>query len=178
VDRALELAMEPPSGNALPYYRDLPARAALVAVHAQRIGYPDLQSVSDRVLASRPSLGEAGASDRAFESSLPMAVILAVADPETAGQFLLRVLEPQAAYLDAAENRLTKAEWFEAWALADPKHAIELAERQWAAGSLRKDPGWDIANSGVLEVPLVLGLPGSERLEYVGRRIGVTPPDQ
>jgi protocatechuate 3,4-dioxygenase beta subunit len=175
VDRGLALAMDSLTETARVYCQTLPAKAALVAVHAQRIGYPDLQSVSDRVLASRLTLRDATVPGQALESSLALAAILAMADPETAGQ-LLRALEPQMAHLDATGSRLTKTNWFQAWALADPKHAVELAEREWAAGS--KTPGWDIANSGILEVPLVLGLPQSERLEYVGQRFGVATPNQ
>ena len=81
----------------------------MMAVHAQRIGYPDLQSVSDRVLASRFTLHEATVPGQALESSLALAAILAMADPETAGQ-LLRVLEPQMAHLDATGSRLTKTQ--------------------------------------------------------------------
>ena len=97
-----------------------------------------------------------------------MAVVLAAADPETAVP-MLRVLEPRAAYLDATDNRRTKTQWFVAWALADPEHAVELADRQWITGS--KIPGWDISSSGILAVPLVLSLPESEQLEIAVREM-------
>jgi hypothetical protein len=173
VDRALALAMEPPTGNARVYCQDLPVKAAIVAVHAQQIGYPDLQGVSDRVVASR--LPFRVATTPAFENSVAMAAILALADPHAAGR-LLRVLESQTTRWDAAENPRTKAQWFQAWALADPRHAVELADRQWAAGS--KTPGWDISASGILDVPLVLSLPRSMLLEYVGQGAGDGPPGE
>jgi hypothetical protein len=175
IDRALALAMEPsPRGNTFVHHRDLPGKTAILAVYAQQIGYPDLQSVSDRILASRLPLRDV-MPDQAIEDSLAIAAILALADPETAGS-LLRVLEPRVPHLNTSENRLAKTQWFQAWALADPEHAVELADRELASGS--KAPGWDIARSGILEVPLVLCLPRSDRLEYVGQRVGISFSDQ
>jgi hypothetical protein len=178
LDRALALAMAPRAGTDLARCRDLPVKAAMLAVHARRIGYPDLQSVCDRVLASRPPF-RAVSPERALESSLGVAVILAAADPETARP-LLHALEPHAAQFYAGEDRRMKSQWFIGWALADPEHAAELADRRWAAGS--KTPGWDIAGSGILNVPFVFALPESERFEIAvsemaGLGVSVAPRD-
>lgn len=174
IDRALELAMAPPTGNCSRPYEEMPAQAALQAVHAQRIGYPDFPSVVARVLAARPPLGPYPAW--AIQGSLGLALVLALADPEAAGQ-LLRVLEPRLARLGAADTLgRTKSDWCKAWAVADPRYAIELAERELAAGS--KDPNWDIGRSGVGEVAWLLTVPRSECQKFLGCRVNLTPPGQ
>ena len=160
---ALAMAAEPPSERSLPYYDRMPAKAALVAVCASNgAAIPTCKAYPTESLPTRPPLSDTGSPERSLERSLEMVLILAVADPQTAEEFL-RLIEPQVAHLNVNGTRQSMARWFEAWSLVDPGHAVELAERQLATAS--KSAGWDIAASGILEGPfLILSLRESNGL--------------
>ena len=169
LDHALKMAMEPSVEESRVHDSELPVNIAILAVHAERIGYPDLQSVLARVLASRQPLREIGMPDRAFEDSLKVAVC-AGRGRSGDGRSIAQILEPQASsYVYPSSDRRTKVQWFTAWALADPEHAVELANTRLAV--MTKAPGSDIAASGIFSVAMTLAVPDSECFEVAVRQM-------
>jgi len=101
------------------------AQAARLAVVARKVGYADMEGVVLHVLALRPTPGKSDSPIPAMEAAVKTARILALTDPAAARQ-VLQTLEP------AAETIENRDGWFQAWALADPRHAAVLAEQELA----------------------------------------------
>ena len=87
-----------------------------------------------RVLALRPTPGKSDSPLPAREATLEMAGVLALTDPASV-RSMLQTLEPTA---ETIEDRAT---WLRAWALADPRHAAELAEKELAQAKLGRRRG-------------------------------------
>ena len=99
--------------------------AARLAVVAGKVGYGDMEGMVLRVLALRPTPGTSDSPLPARDKTVDAAVVLALTDP-AAVRSMLQTLEP------AAETIEDRTAWLQAWALADPHHAAELAEKELA----------------------------------------------
>jgi hypothetical protein len=129
------------------------AQAAELAVVASKIGYADMENMIHRALALRPTPSDDESPVPAMESTVRATMVLALADPETARQ-MLQTIEPNSSSLGDREN------WLKAWALADPKHALELADRELA---VTQDP-----KAKTAKIQTVLG----------AAELWITPPDE
>lgn len=92
--------------------------------------------------------------------------------PERAGgtKVLLQSVEPASDSIGSGSSGVGRNEWFMAWAMVDPEHAAELAERELDAikDAKMKQSTW----YGAMEcVNLWLAGP-DERLKNVLRRVG------
>jgi hypothetical protein len=115
------------------------AGAAHVALCARRIGYPDMESVVMRVIASRPTGGRNASAER---TSLARAIAvstvsLALVDPEAARTVLDR-LESRAGF-DLAAEWSTREPWLIAWALVDLEKARAVFESALASLDQQKE---------------------------------------
>ncbi len=108
------------------------ALPALLAVHAKLAGYPDMQSVIDRVLATRLTTKNTWNPMAVEESNVATAVYLALVDRPLARE-MLQAVEPDCDALGAGCCGIGVSEWIKAWALVDPSHTADLVERQFAA---------------------------------------------
>jgi hypothetical protein len=85
-------------------YGGYPAQAALLAVHAQRVEYPDLERLVWQVLALRPTNQQDDSPARVVESQVVMALFLALVDPDIARQ-MLEDLQPRSELVGAGCRR-------------------------------------------------------------------------
>ncbi len=135
------------------------AGAAHVAACARRIGYPDMESVIMRVLATHPPRGNGrGASGDAasFVRSVAIsAVPLAVLDP-AAARTVLEQLEARVP-LDPASHWHTSAPWLVAWGLVDLQRAQAVFDAVLRSQDENKSP--DLWNSGFFELVELLVAP-------------------
>lgn len=136
IDRAFKIYLTPSSEYSMGNEGGRPAQAAVLAVTAQQIGYPDLESAINRALATRPTTGGKGnrfdGPGRVLESSTMLAMFLALIDRDSAKQ-VLQSIEPQSDSIGSGFSGVGREEWFKAWALVDPQHARELVEKELAA---------------------------------------------
>ena len=168
MDRAFAIYLKP---SQRPYggnYGGREGQAALLAVQAQQIGYPDMTSVVYRTLAMRPVAGMDDFSPlRAQESCVVMATLLALVDAPAARQ-MLQTIEPGSDAIGSGSSGVGRDNWFKAWALVNPQHAADLAEKELAAA---KDAAAkqraEMASRAMVE--LWLAAP-SERRTQVSRR--------
>jgi hypothetical protein len=105
---------------------------ALLAVQAQQAGYPDMESVVWRVLATRATTPRGESPAAAHESQAITALWLALVDRSVAQQILAAV-EPNSDVIGTRDIVQGRREWLRAWALVDPQHAVELARRELEA---------------------------------------------
>jgi hypothetical protein len=172
VDRSLALYLTP-NESGLNNYGGRPAQAAVVAVIAQKIGYPDMESVIYRVLATRATTkgsenrGESPA--RILESNTMQAMFLAMVDADTAEQ-VLRAIEPQSASVGSGSSGIGHGEWLKAWALVNPPHAVELAEKEWA--DAKTPEAKQRAESDLMEIVDLWLSPSGDRMKQLSRRFG------
>ncbi len=143
------------------------AQAAVLAVEADQIAYPDMQSVVYRVLATRSTTKDAWSPAAVNESSMMMALYLALIDPPTARQ-ILQSLEPTSETIGSGYSGVLRIEWFKAWGLVDPQHAAELLQRKLATAQ-EKRAKQDAENAVYETVELWLTPPG-ERLNNISMR--------
>jgi hypothetical protein len=110
-----------------------PAEAAVLAVLAEKIGYPDMESAVHRALAVRSTSRAEDFNSPAAnqESNMMLALYLAVIDRETA-KLVLQAIEPHSDCVGYGYSGVWRGEWFKAWALVDPQHALELIEKELA----------------------------------------------
>jgi hypothetical protein len=170
IDAAFELYLGPSEGD----YGDArrATQAAALGMTAKEIGYPDMDSVVSRVIASRatmkhdthPSFSPAAVVD----SSVAMAMLLACYDPQTAGQ-ILTSLEPWRDSVGAGYSGVRPDSWLRAWALADPKHALELAKGELAKAKDQRD--WDPSRNGLFEMAELWTLSSDERFKRVAQHL-------
>jgi hypothetical protein len=113
-------------------------QAARLAIVARKVGYHDMQGMVLRVLALRPTPGKSDSPLPAREATVALASALALSDPVSARP-MLQILEPTA---DTIEDR---SAWLQAWALADPRHAAELADKELARGKSSGDTTGSLA---------------------------------
>jgi protocatechuate 3,4-dioxygenase beta subunit len=108
------------------------ALPAMLAVHAKMAGYADMESVINRVLATRLTMKNTWGPVAVQESSVATALFLALADPPLAKE-MLQAVEPNCETLGAGCCGIGVRDWLKAWALVDPLHTVELAARHAAA---------------------------------------------
>jgi hypothetical protein len=101
------------------------AKAARLAVIARKVDRADMEDVVLRVLALRQTPGKDDSPLPILEADVRTARILALTDA-AAARHILQTIEPST---ETLENR---REWLQAWALADPRHGAELAEKELA----------------------------------------------
>jgi hypothetical protein len=148
------LAPQPPNDKQPAKNDCRPVEAAWLAALATQVGHGDMEGVVTHVLALRPTQGKSDSPLEARATTVKMAALLALADPATA-RWMLQTLE---AVADTIENRTA---WLSAWAMADPRHAAELAEKELAP--IISDGAGSDALAPVLKVVEILGLPADQR---------------
>lgn len=176
IDQAMELCIEPSRNGDFGGGRGgRPTRAALLAVQAQQTGYPDLESVVYRVLASRLTTKDSHSPTWVTESHVMMAMILALADPATAKE-VLQSLEPQLAGIGTGGSGIGRDEWFKAWALADPRGVPQRVQQGLAAKA--DQPDRDQVLRGVVDMVNLLTIPPEVRLKELVRWTGLWIPGE
>jgi protocatechuate 3,4-dioxygenase beta subunit len=176
IDQAMELCLEPSRNGDFGGGRGgRPTRAAVLALQAQQTGYPDLESVVHRVLASRMTTKDSHSPTSVAESHVMMAMILAMVDPATAKE-VLQSLEPQLAAIGSGGTGIGRDEWFKAWALADPRGVPERVRQGLAAKA--DEPDRDQILRGVVEMVELLTIPPGERLKELVRWTGIWIPGE
>lgn len=164
IDQALDATVGPRSEER--DFNNNEAKAALLAVQAKQAGYPDMESVAWRVLASRQTTSQGRSRMWTVECHVSMALLLALAEPEIARD-LLKPLEPFSGALGSGGTGISRREWAMAWVLADPRHAAERVQRELAENKdnrNRQDMPYQV--NMMLEL---LAMPPGERLKYLGQ---------
>jgi protocatechuate 3,4-dioxygenase beta subunit len=133
VDRAMTLYLKS-SDYGLNSYGGRPAQAAVLTVTAQKIGYPDMQSLIYRAMATRPTTqaneNRWESPAVTYETHAMLAMFLALVDPDSAEQ-VLQSIEPQSELIGSGFRGIDRRVWLKAWALCNPRRAVELAEQAW-----------------------------------------------
>jgi len=143
-------------------------QAAALAVVAQQIGYPDMESIVSRVIATRVTTKHASSPAAVVDSAVAMAMLLALVDPEAARQ-VLTPLDPQSDSVGSGFSGVGHDAWLKAWAVADPKYAMELADRELARAKDRRDG--DLSRSGLFEMVELWTLPADERFRRLAQHL-------
>jgi hypothetical protein len=107
-------------------------QSSLLAFHARLAGYPDMDSVIYRVLAMRQTTKDSWSPAGATESSVAIALFLALVDRALAKQ-MLQSLEVNSDAIGSGGTGVGSRDWLRAWALVDPPHSVALFERELAA---------------------------------------------
>jgi hypothetical protein len=166
VDRALGMLMAPGAlENSLELHGGRPAGAGFVALQARQIGYPDMQSIVQRVLACRPGKKTISAIRHASDenvvaSRIIMATFLGLVDPRTAREILASV---EAVHPSSKET--VRVAWIKAWLAVDPARGDALFAE--LADSIRGKPGKDEDFYGLVEAAQLLAAPWAEKAQYI-----------
>lgn len=136
--------------------------AASVAVTARRAGYGDMSAAIAWVLASR-STESHFTPEMQTRSLTTAAMLLALTDPGAARQ-LLRDIESRAGLEPRGLAEVAGNNWYTAWALADPQHAGELIELEFATTENQR--AIDLDRTGLLRMTEVLAVPPHRLMEY------------
>lgn len=190
IDRALELYLDAP-----PAYRGVveggrPVEAARIALAARTVGYPDMPSVIDRMLALRLTAAEEPSLARRLGSTISVARLLALVDPEIARELLVSV-EPHARLIgdddraapgfgqfvgrrggwnsNRAGGAAGRGEWLQAWALVDLKEAERRCDEELA--ELEKQSKIETASIALLSLMELLVVAPGERERYLLRSV-------
>jgi hypothetical protein len=173
IDRAMSLPVDHPEAfQSWVYYGSGTASAGLIATCARQIGYPDMESVVMRVLASRPT-GRAAFDDPAMlnQSAAIGAAVLTLTDPGAAHD-LLRQIELQSGLSPTDLSKMVGRHWLQAWALADLKHAETLFQADLALLASQVDKELDLQMTGLYKMVEVLAVPLHRREAYLLQEIG------
>jgi hypothetical protein len=175
IDRAFAEFLRP-GDRSYGGYGGRASRAAVLAVLARQIGYPDMQSAEYRVLALRPTNKEMWSPAGAQETPVMIALFLGLIDQPLA-KSLLRSVEPASDAIGTGGSGVGHREWLDAWTLADPEHAVELATR--ALSAAKDAAAKENALNETLEMVQLLLTPPAERLERITRnRPDMASPDR
>ncbi len=159
IDEAIGIVVDDPA-VCLSWGGDSPGRsgiAAFLAIHAKRVGYPDLDRLVRRAISLRPTPSMSYQPHDAILAQVYTAALLAEVDPGVAAQ-LLRDLEPR--WKSSRVPVYRRSSLQTAFALADPRHACELA----AARLDKFDPDQEeLGHTGVLNVVSILTTPPDQR---------------
>jgi hypothetical protein len=131
IDRAFTIELHP-SDPTQYLAGERAALPALLSVHARMAGYPDMESVICRVLATRVTMKNTWSPVAVQESSVASALFLALVDRPLAKE-MLQAVEPNSEAIGSGCCGIGIRDWLKAWALVDPPHTVELVERQLAA---------------------------------------------
>jgi hypothetical protein len=170
VDRAFAILMTlDESELAKDFVGDKPGRAALLAVQAGQIGYPDMESVVYRVLACRPTPSAGDVPDGCATS---MAAMLALVDPRTARDMLELV--------DARDETIRSgslgAIWVQAWCLVDAKRGQTLFDE--AAAAITGKPDTEAEFYGLIEAAKLVAANPREKARRLLASPGLFPFDE
>ena len=110
---------------------------------------------------------------RAQECNMMMALYLALIDRAAARQ-VLQAIEPHSDCIGSGYSGIWRSEWFKAWALVDPQHTVELAEREWPRSRIPRQSRMPKARAEVVELWLT-----ADRLKNISERYRhMFPPDE
>jgi protocatechuate 3,4-dioxygenase beta subunit len=156
-------------------YGGEPAQAALLALQARRVEYPDLERLVWQVLAQRPTTTQDDSPARVVESQVIMALFLALVDPDLARQ-MLEDLQSRSELVGAGHSGVGREHWVNAWALVDTQRALEIAERETAAVQQRRTEGY--RPDYVTSVMSLWSLPPDEMFERIASNLmDCNPPE-
>jgi hypothetical protein len=175
IDRAFAIYLAPSDERMAGGRGGISAQAAILAVQAGQIGYPDMESVVYRALALRPTAKDAYNPAAAVESTATMALLLAIVDADVATR-LLKSIESQSDAIGSGYSGVGRETWFKAWALADPEHAMKLLDRELA--SAKEKTQKQTTQRIVHEILAVWTVPPAAQLKDISRRLGVASPDE
>jgi hypothetical protein len=159
IDQSLDILLEQPDafrswGN----YGGRCAMAAWIARQAREIGYPDMESVVMRVLATRPTMRDEYDPIRRLEAKVAMALILGFSAPGAARQ-VLEECEPFGQLVGSGFSNIRRGQWIEAWALADPVRAKVVFQQELAP---YQDQDIDLQQSDLTLAADLLSLPARQ----------------
>ena len=128
--------------------------AAVAAVRAKEIGYPDLADLVGRTLAMRPSGMEDHWSPGERErNNIRIAAALALVDPASARQVLATVAPPD----EFVQRALSQSrDWLFALALADPERALPLTDKLMAKAKTQRGGQNALSQTGLVELCTIL----------------------
>jgi len=168
IDRALALPFDKP--GEFTGFGGATLAAAWVALHARNAGYPDMESVIARVLATRGSDLQHDAATQ-VRSTIAAAAVLALTDAGAARQ-ILRDIESRSGLDSAQLAGLAGDRWLMAWAMVDIQHAGTLLDAELTA--LGGPAGVDLRPTGFFKMAEVLATSPAGRDELLRNEIGIT----
>ncbi len=153
IDRALAAPIDNPKPfESWVYFGAATASAARIAATAKDIGYPDMDSVVMRVLATRPGGSRDDPATQVLSTTIA-ALPLALVDPG-ATRVLLQQVEDRSGLDPVALSKVAGDRWLSAWALVDLKKAEALFEAELAA--LAKIKELNLQNTGFFKMIEIL----------------------
>ena len=161
IDRALAMTIEHSGGRESE--EDM-AVAARIALCARRIGYPDMESVVMRVMATRSFVDSPSERNRLVQPATQAALALALIDPDAA-RTVLEETEARSE-LDATKDWNIREQWLMAWSLVDLKRAEALVQ----AGLTELDGAKDmnLGGTGIFQLVELLLKPLDRREDVLG----------
>ena len=164
IDHAFEICLDHPENGNVGFNGGRPFNAARIALKAQKIGYPDMPSVVDRVLAVRSTPQEVSSAVMRVESTLMVARLLALIEPPLARELLVSI-ERDAALIGTGQARMKHGDWLAAWALVDLTRARQLFAD--ALGHQERQPTPELFDSDLIPMLQLLALPPADRAGYL-----------
>ncbi len=167
IDRALAAPIDNPHPfESWSNFGAATATAARIAASAKDIGYPDMDSVVMRALATRPG-GTRNDPDTDVRSATIAAVPLALVDPG-ATRVLLQQIEDRSGLDPVALSRIAGDQWLSAWALVDLKKAEAVFEAELAALENAKEV--HLKHTGFFKMVEILVTPPRHREAVVAEK--------
>lgn len=176
IDKAMA-AYSDPGADSRRYLSDggNPGQAALLAMLAQRTGYPDLERLVWQALALRPTSRQDDSPARVVESHVVMALYLALVDPDLARQ-MLEDLQSRSDLVGGGRGWVAVQHWVNAWGLVHPKHALEVARQATEAD--KKAPPGGYQPDYVSNLMSLWSLPSDEQFERITMNLmDANPPN-
>ncbi len=156
IDRALAAPIDNPQPfESWVYFGAATASAARIAACAKAIGYPDMDSVVMRVLATRPGGTRDDPATQILSATIA-AVPLALVDP-AATRVLLQQIEDRSGLDPVALSKVAGDRWLSAWALVDLNKAEALFEAELA--TMEKTKEVNLWNSAIFKMVEILATP-------------------
>jgi protocatechuate 3,4-dioxygenase beta subunit len=175
IDQGLAILTAPQEREYSGSYGGRAAKAAFLAVLANQIGYPDMQSVIYRVLAARPTTKNEYSPARVVESHVIVAAFLALVDPQVARD-ILETIEPQSEAIGSGISGVGQDAWVKAWLLVDPQRGEELFDRDLSEIKDGSDASSRIYR--LVEAADLLAAPSNEKPQYIMRSSEFRPPKE
>lgn len=171
IDQALDLCLDHTENEYVSFNGGRPFNAARIAIKAQKLGYPDMPSLVDRVLATRSTPLEVPSAATLAESTLTVARLLALIEPKLARELLVS-LEPQATLIGSGKGRIERGDLLTAWALVDLTRARQLFADELARQQQQPMP--ELSDSGLVPLLQMLVLPPAERAGFLESGLAYT----
>jgi beta-lactamase regulating signal transducer with metallopeptidase domain len=173
IDRGLVMCMHSGSSwhdSDWDQYGGRPAQAALLAVQAEMIGYPDMESVCHRVLASRMTTDS---GSEALSENVTQVALLALVQPELARD-VLQIMESRIAGMMVSPIARMEMGLL-AWSLVAPDQFPDRA-RRYLAEAKDANLRYRMLNE-ILHVAAVLTASPSDRPELIMRGLWMPGKD-